>query len=222
MALSSKIPMRWIIGFPLFLLVLAGVYFSKKPQVKPADLFVTTAVRLSTNVLPTSTARDWNAELGLRLTKAKHYGAAKRVFEELLLAEPTNVSILNNIAYVVGEQGDFVRAQEYLQTAVQVSESCAECFNNLGTLLYKQGKKGEAKGNFQKALQVNANYIDAKLNMAILAEEDSDWAGALDWYKQAENAITDPEVKKWVLTRASWMTEIAQNAKRQVAGEGQQ
>lgn len=216
----KSIPPRWKIGLPMFGLVLVAIVNLKKaPQAVTTEELITASVRLSKNILPSGTARDWNAELGVRLAKGKQYGAARKVFEEILLIEPTNISILNNIAFVSGEQGDYPRAMEYLQTALQVSETCAECYNNMGTLLYKQGKRDEARTAFEKAARIDGNYVDPKLNIAVLLEEDSDWQGALDWYKQAEALITDPEVKKWVLSRATWMAEIARNTKRNIAGE---
>jgi len=218
----SAIPTRWKIGLPMFALVLVAILGLRKggsaSSTKTEDL-LTASVRLSKTILPAGTARDWNAELGVRLAKSKQYGAARRVFEEILLLEPTNVSLLNNIAFVCGEQGDFARAAEYLQTAIQVSENCAECFNNLGSLLYKQGKKAEAKTNFERATKIDGNYVDPKLNLAVMLEEESDWPGALEWYRQVVPLLQDPEVKKWVDGRAAWMLEIAQSTKRQVAGE---
>ena len=202
----------------MFALVLVLVVGLRKGPPKAEEL-LTASVRLSKTILPSGTARDWNAELGVRLAKGKHFGAARKVFEEILLIEPTNVSLLNNIAFVSGEQGDFARASEYLQTAIQISENCAECFNNMGSLLYKQGKKAEAKAQFEKATKIDGNYIDPKLNLAVLMEEESDWQSALDWYRQVAPLVQDPETKKWVDGRSAWMLEIAQSTKRSVAGE---
>ena len=220
----SAIPTRWKIGLPMFALVLAALVGLRKPATEgtsssSGEDLLTATVRLSKSILPAGTARDWNMELGVRLAKAKHFPAARKIFEEILLLEPTNVSLLNNIAYVSGEQGDYARALEYLQTALQVSETCAECFNNVGTILHKQGKSAEAKTAFERAMKIDANYIDPKLSLAVLFEEESDWQGALDMYRQVENVIQDPEIKKWVSTRALWMSEISQTTKRQVAGE---
>jgi len=220
----SAIPTRWKIGLPMFALVLALIVGLRKGPAKPAgttmEEMLTASVRLSKTILPAGTARDWNAELGVRLAKSKQYGAARKVFEEILLLEPTNISLLNNVAFVCGEQGEFARAAEYLATALQVSENCAECYNNMGSLMYKQGKKAEAKANFERATKIDGNYIDPKLNLAVLLEEESDWLGALEWYRQVAPLLQDPEVKKWVDGRAAWMLEIAQSTKRQIAGEG--
>lgn len=216
----SSIPTRWKIALPMFALVLIAVVNLKKGhQSVSKEEILTASVRLSKSILPSGTAKEWNAELAIRLVKSKQFGAARKIFEELLLSEPTNVALLNNIAYVSGEQGDFTRAAEYLQTALQVSDNCAECHNNLGSLFYKQGKKEEARAAFDKATKVDGNYLDAKLNLAMMMEEDSDWQGALDLYKQSDALVTDPEVKKWVQNRAVWMAEIASNAKRNLAGD---
>lgn len=202
----------------MFALVLIAAIGLKRSPPK-AEEILTASVRLSKTLLPAGTARDWNMELGVRLAKKKHYGAARKIFEEILLMEPTNISLLNNIAYVAGEQGDLARAAEYLQTALQISDQCAECLNNLGTILVKQSKVTEARVSFERATKIDGNYLDPRLNLAVLLEGESDWIAALDWYRQSEPLVQDPEIRKWVNARAAWMAEAAQNAKRQIAGE---
>ena len=217
-----KIPRRWLLILPVFLIAIGAMFVMRsreKPTGPVAQAVMAASVRLSKTILPSGTAKEMNMQLALRLAQTKQFAAARKVFEELLLGEPTNVSLLNNIAYVSGEMGDYPRAGEYLQTAIQVSEACAECLNNLGAVLYKQGKKDEAKQSFEKAAKIDPTYVDPKLNLAVLLEENSDWSGALEWYRQAEPGIKDPEIKKWVSMRAVWMAEIATANKRQVAGE---
>jgi len=218
----TQIPKRWLVILPVFLFAIVTVVVMRaraKPEGKIAEAVMTASVRLSKTILPARTAKEMNADLAVRLAQSKQYPAARKVFEEILLSEPTNVSILNNIAFVSAEMGDVPRAIEYLQTALQVSEACAECFNNLGSLLHKQGKGIEAKSNFERAVKLDPFYVDPKLNLGVLLEESSDWTGAYEWYRQAEPGIKDPELKKWVGVRIIWMSEISTANKRQIAGE---
>lgn len=218
----SAIPARWKIGLPMFALVFAAVLLLKRgPESAPsaAPEAPTITERLSRSVLSLGDTRDWNVNLGVKLAKAKHYSAARKVFEALHLIEPDNASVLNNLAFVTAEMGDVPKAIEYLQLAVQAAgDSCAECHNNLGSLLLKQEKIAEAKGAFEKAARIDGNYVDAKLHLAMLAEQESDWSGALEWYRQAMGLVEDPELKTWIASRASWMVEITTSTKRQVSG----
>lgn len=218
LALKTKITKYLAVGFVLVVLfsTVAGVYFllrSRRTQV------VSAAARLSKNLFPSESVREISLQLGWQLAKAKEYKAALKVFEEVLLSEPTNVSVLNNLAYVAAETGDLRLAAEYLQTALQISDKCAECLNNLGSVLLKQGKAAEARPNFEQAIQIDPAAIDPKLNLAVLFEGQSDWASALEWYRMVEPQLQDAELKKWVNLRIIWMAEISPTGMRKIASE---
>lgn len=212
---SGKFLIVWLVA----MILLGGgilVFRQKKPAKAPAA--TTEAPRLSKNIFPLGGLTSMSLAVAAHLAQVKQYEAAKKIFAEVLATEPTNVSVLNNLAYIAGEQDQLPRAAEYLMTAIQVSDHCAECFNNLGSVLSKQGKWSEAKQNFQRALALNPKYVDAQLNLAVLSEQQADWPSAADAYRQAEPLITDPEVKKWVSSRAVWLSEIEQATKRDLAG----
>src|SRR5262249_34960689 len=139
---------------------------------------MTETVRLSTSILPDGTANQINAKIALKLVASKQWDAARMLLQEILSTEPNNASILNNLAYIDGEQGDLKKAQDYLSTAIQVDDHCAECFNNLGTILVKQSKQEEAKKMFERAVAIDPKYADAFLNLAVAQEALSDWLSA--------------------------------------------
>jgi tetratricopeptide (TPR) repeat protein len=185
---------------------------------KPEVLVV--GARLSKTLLPGAKGAELSFRLAMRLVDSKQYAEAKKVFEDILVAEPQNVSVLNNLAFLLGELGNYGSAAEYLQTALQINPSCAECLNNLGTIHQRQGRTKEAADSFERAASLDPNHPDPRLNLAVLYEEQGDWAAALDWYKQAEPRVQDPKQRKWVTLRALWMTELQQNSQvRKVAGE---
>jgi Tfp pilus assembly protein PilF len=180
---------------------------------------VTDCLRFSRNLFPGKTGRELSVKLGVSLLQKKDYLEAKKVFEEVLMEEPTNVSVLNNLAYIAGELNEEARAIEFLRTALQINDQCAECSNNLGNLLFKQGKIEEARKLFAKATTISPNYLDAHLNLAVLSEDQSDWSTAAASYKEALSRTTDPDLKKIISQRVLWMTEISQNTARALAGE---
>jgi tetratricopeptide (TPR) repeat protein len=187
---------------------------TEKPEVLEAG------ARLSKSLLPGASGGSLSFQLGMRLVTAKQYPEAKRIFEDLLVAEPQNVSILNNLAYILGEMGNYGSAAEHLQTALQISPTCSECLNNLGSIHQRQGRQKEAIDNFQKAANLDPNHPDPRLNLAVLYEDQGDWSSALEWYKQAEARVQDPKVRKWVTLRALWMSELQQTTSaRKIAGE---
>ncbi len=175
--------------------------------------------RITKSILPKSSVNEMSVKLGVELAKGKHYEAAKKLFEDALITNPKDVSVLNNIAFVLGEMGESSKAIEYLENAIKISQNCAECLNNLGTLFYKQGRQKEAKEFFEKAKNANPSMIDALLNLAVLAEEEGDWASAMQLYKDSENKIQEAELRKWVSQRAVWLAEITKSTNRSIAEE---
>ena len=132
---------------------------------------------------------------------------------------------MNNLAYIAGEQGDTNRAAEYLSTAIQVNDKCAECFNNLGSILFKQGKQAEARKMFERAVAIDAKYADAELNLAVALEGMSDWLGAAENYQSGGEPRQRSGSHQVGHQRATWMAEIAgatvgapAGSKRDVAG----
>jgi Flp pilus assembly protein TadD len=159
----------------VLILVTSFGFWHKKDQEA-----VQVTVKLSKRILPPKATADLNLSLALHLVRDKHLPVAKRIYEEMLVGSPSNEGLLNNIAYVVGEMGDLKLAEEYLRTAIQVKANCAECLNNLGSIMHRAGKAEEARALYLKSLQLNDKSQDALLNLAVLCEEKGDWATARD------------------------------------------
>ena len=58
-------------------------------------------------------------------------------------------------------------------------------YNSIGTLYGKQGNHKEAYNNFEKALQINPNYLDAMRNLASAKLNMGDRAGACSLWEKA-------------------------------------
>ena len=60
----------------------------------------------------------------------------------------------------------------------------AKLYYNQGVDLYKTGQFEQAATSFQKAISIDANYIDAYYNLGVVLEQMNDKAGALNVFKQ--------------------------------------
>lgn len=201
--------------------ILITIAYGARQRFRAKEAPVITPVeRVTSSVTPEDKNRALTLKMAVNLVKHKQYQGAKRILEDVLAAEPMNVSVLNNLAYVTGQLGEENVAAEYLHTALQIMPTCAECLNNLGTLLRKQGKSEEARKQFEEAVKLEPGQADARLNLAVLQEEQADWAHALASYREAEKIVSDPELRKWVLQRVAWLSEVTQGAVREIAGGG--
>jgi tetratricopeptide (TPR) repeat protein len=87
--------------------------------------------------------------------------------------------ILGNLQY---ENGDFLRAKDYYQKALEVKPSSACAWNNLGLSLIRISKHGEALGAFEKTLELEPQDARAWHTKGIIL-------GRLDLYEEALTAF---------------------------------
>jgi len=157
--------------------------------------------------------------MGVRLVRDGKFIEAKGVFEALVEKDPKNPTLLNNLAYVEGELGDWVLSAQYLEKALQVSDKCSECWNNLGVALYRQGKKEEARPKWKRAVELAPNYLDALLNLGVHAEDDAEWEEAVRVYSKVTTLLGEGELRGWIKFRLTLLTQVARSSTRGLANQ---
>ncbi len=112
-------------------------------------------------------------------------------YESILQKQPTNVSVLNNIAFLLSDTDiDIAKALEYAQRAYNAMSNSPEVLDTYGYVLLKNGKLQQADEFFQRALQ---QYEQNKINAPIEIYEHIGWVKeklgqegeALQAYKRA-------------------------------------
>jgi tetratricopeptide (TPR) repeat protein len=112
-------------------------------------------------------------------------------YESILQKLPTNISILNNLAYMLAYTGmDVGKALEYAERAYNAKSNSPEVLDTYGYVLLKSGKAKQADEFLQRALQ---QYEQNKINAPIDIYEHIGWAKeklgqddeALQAYKRA-------------------------------------
>ncbi len=100
------------------------------------------------------------SERGIRLDEA--LAMAKKAVEK----EPLNSSFLDTIGWVYYKIGDYVKAKEYLEKALEVAGDRSVMLDHLGDILFKMGKKNLALEFWQKAykLDTSNNLIKNKID----------------------------------------------------------
>jgi tetratricopeptide (TPR) repeat protein len=63
---------------------------------------------------------------------------------------------------------DFKKAEQYLSEVVQDGYEFADVYNMLGIIYHQQGKYEKAVHSFEMALEINPNYTDASMNLAVI------------------------------------------------------
>lgn len=98
------------------------------------------------------------------LIKMLKYNEAQSKLEELkdIKNDKYILFYLGNCFY---KQGNLIEAAKSYENALLINSSLAEVFNNLGCTYTKLGEFDKAKSNFNKALELRNEYMDARINL---------------------------------------------------------
>jgi predicted O-linked N-acetylglucosamine transferase (SPINDLY family) len=83
---------------------------------------------------------------------------AEAAYRDALSLEPKNISVLNNLALLLGADGRYTEAAELLRQAVEVYPEFAEAHGNLGSVLLRRGELDAAIAAIREAAALKSDY----------------------------------------------------------------
>jgi len=84
------------------------------------------------------------------------------------------------------DRGDYPLAQPYYEKLVQQGLRYPDVFNRLGVIYHLGGRLPEARWCFQQALEGNAGYTEAALNLSVTCNELGEYGSGLRALKRAQ------------------------------------
>lgn len=121
-------------------------------------------------------------EQGLILKYMGKYEEALSSFRQASEADPYFAQAWSHQGDTALKQKDFQNAEVFYKRALQLDEKLLETQVNLGQLLYRSGRVGEALEHYRAALVTHPQYVPALYNLAILLEERGEYEEALGLY----------------------------------------
>lgn len=117
------------------------------------------------------------------------------IFERTLEVNPASASALMNLGYGLGKAGDYPRAMA-LYARLMALRPSGRARNNLGNILFWQGRIDEALAQYRLALDSRepSDVVDAHNNVGLMLSRKGDAAGAASHY--AEALRLDPAYEK--------------------------
>ena len=103
--------------------------------------------------------------LGSLYAALGRFDRAEQCFSSVLELLPDNVNVSYNRGVVRIRLQDFDGAIADLGAVLSVFPEDADCWNNLGVATFLKGDYAEARGHFQRALELVPNYPNALLNL---------------------------------------------------------
>ncbi len=101
----------------------------------------------------------------VRYHQAGHLNEAIARYRQVLVLDPENAGVHNNLGTAFCDQGMLDEAQACYHQALILGPHDAEAHNNLGTLLYQQGKLHEAVSSYRKAIVLKPDHVEAHDNL---------------------------------------------------------
>jgi len=98
--------------------------------------------------------------------------------------------------------GDLASAEAKLKSAVEADGQNAEALNNLGQVLVRAGKAGEAIAYFDRAIAIADSVWAYRFNRARAFAEMKDWAQAIAGYNDAVRLFPDDYATHFNLAKA--------------------
>jgi tetratricopeptide (TPR) repeat protein len=99
---------------------------------------------------------------GYMLQQSGDDAEALKYYKEALELDNENEYIHNSLASVYRKNGEFASAKMHLHASLEINDENPITYYNFGNLLADMQKKDEAIEMYQKAVEINPEFIEAK------------------------------------------------------------
>jgi len=106
------------------------------------------------------------------------YSHVMEICEGVLRSGRDDWQLLHFLAKAAYQLGNFPQAQGYARRAVTQAPREAAVYNTWGVILEAQGRFDEAERAYSQAVELNCNFAEAWLNMAIVHTSGRRWSAA--------------------------------------------
>ncbi len=89
------------------------------------------------------------------------------IYEKLLAEHEDDGRLQNDYGVALAVAGRAVDAEKCFRRSIEIDDSFADSFNNLGSTLMKQGRYGEAVDEFKRALDVSSRFLEPHINLCL-------------------------------------------------------
>jgi len=117
--------------------------------------------------------QDWQNQDTLWLATAK--------------TSPSSPQNHNNLGDLYGRRGEFEKAVEEFQRAIELKPGYADAYHNLGNTYQQMGKVDEAIESFEKAIEASPNLWQSYQNLAAIYFEQENYTKAKNYLEKATN-----------------------------------
>lgn len=115
-------------------------------------------------------------------------------FQRALELNPHMPEVHNNMGTLLLGSGDLERARECFEIAIANAGDYVQAIYNLGLVLNRMGRPGEAVGHVRRCLDLQPQNGEALALLVSLLQQTCDWE-ALKWANERLDRLTDVQLK---------------------------
>ena len=142
-----------------------------------------------------------NYQAALAAMQNNQDASAEGLLTSVVKARPEFVEARTNLGIVLFRLGRYPRAEEELKRVIVDDPKNVIAYNYLGIVYRNNGQFMQAKDMYTQALNINAGYANAQLNLGILYDLYlRDLPKAMESYQRYQKLVPqeDPVVAKWI------------------------
>jgi Flp pilus assembly protein TadD len=100
----------------------------------------------------------------------EQWSEARKSLDKLVMLQPRNEEIYNNLGLVLRKLGDKDGAYREYEKALSIRKDYPEAEHNLGVLYFTDHRLTEALGHFRRALELKSDFAEPYFHLAMIAE----------------------------------------------------
>ena len=116
---------------------------------------------------------------------------AKRLYREVLTADPENAAAYGNLAIIAAQQGDLAGAERLMRQEIELRPNTPAGYHNLGSVLQQQGRLADAIAAHRHAIKLKPDYAEAFLALGNGLRQQGHFEEAMGSYRSAVAARRD-------------------------------
>lgn len=130
-------------------------------------------------------ARRVDVDKAIALHRAGRLDDARRIYEQILAADPNNASVWHFLGVLQHQTGDSDLGVASITHALELDPRYADACNNLGNIYRETNQYDAALGAYEQAIAIAPGHADAWNNIGVMRSGRGDCAGAEQAYARA-------------------------------------